>query len=87
MPYDPDFPPDHQPLNGAPFRDQFNALKAQIDTQAAQIADLQAQLAGKAANPAGVAPVSLPFHDPVQPADVQPIVDQFNALLAALQQP
>lgn len=30
MPYDPNFPPDHQPLNAAPFRDQFNALQEEI---------------------------------------------------------
>jgi hypothetical protein len=43
MPYDPNFPPDHQPLNGAPFRDQFNALKALVDAQSAQLAAWQAQ--------------------------------------------
>jgi len=26
MPYDSNFPPDHQPLNAAPWRDQFNGL-------------------------------------------------------------
>ena len=26
MAYDPNFPPAQQPLNAAPFRDQFNAL-------------------------------------------------------------
>ena len=43
MPYDPNFPPDHQPLNAAPWRDQFNGLKALIDAQSAQIGALQTQ--------------------------------------------
>ena len=45
MPYDPNFPPDHQPLNGAPFRDQFNGLKDLVDALTAQVADLNSQLA------------------------------------------
>ena len=43
MPYDSNFPPDHQPLNAAPWRDQFNGLKALIDAQSAQISALQTQ--------------------------------------------
>ncbi len=45
MAYDPNFPPDHQTLNAAPFRDQFNGLKAIIDAQQNQIVALQQQLA------------------------------------------
>ncbi len=45
MAYDPNFPPDHQTLNAAPFRDQFNGLKAIIDAQQNQIVTLQQQLA------------------------------------------
>ncbi len=44
MPYDPNFPPDHQDLNAAPFRNQYNALKALNDAQAAQIAALTARV-------------------------------------------
>ena len=40
MPFDPHFPPDHQPLNGAPFRAQFNALNDQIAALQAQLAPL-----------------------------------------------
>ena len=46
MPYNPNFPPDHQALAAAPWRDQFNGLKALIDAQAALIADQQIQIAG-----------------------------------------
>ena len=44
MPFNPNFPPDHQELDGGPFRDQFNALKALNDAQAAQIAALTARV-------------------------------------------
>jgi hypothetical protein len=37
MAFDPTFPADHSELDGAPYRNQFNALKALIDTQAAQV--------------------------------------------------
>jgi len=49
MPYDPNFPPDHQALAGAPWRNQFQGLKALIDAQAAQIAAQQQQLDAQAA--------------------------------------
>ena len=44
MAYDPNFPADHQELDAAPFRDQYNALKALIDAQQTQIATLQSNL-------------------------------------------
>ena len=47
MSYDPNFPPDHQPLNAAPWRDQFNGLKDLIDAQSAQISALQTQTAAQ----------------------------------------
>jgi hypothetical protein len=31
MPYDPTYPPNHAPLESAPMRGQFNALKSLID--------------------------------------------------------
>jgi hypothetical protein len=45
MAYDSNFPPDHQALIAAPFRDQFNGLKAIIDAQQNQLVALQQQLA------------------------------------------
>jgi len=54
MPYDPNFPPDHQQLDAAPFRDQYNALKAlndglqvTVDSQQTQITALQSQVDGQ----------------------------------------
>ena len=40
MPFDPNWPPTNAELESAPFREQFNALKALIDAQAAQLAAL-----------------------------------------------
>ena len=44
MAYDPNFPPDHLALTAAPYRNQYNALKALIDAQAALIAALTARV-------------------------------------------
>lgn len=81
MPYDTNWPPDHAELDGGPFRDQFNSLKDLIDAQDARIAALEARLAAMAA----VAPMSIPFHDPVAQSDMPPVMDKFNELLTAAQ--
>ncbi len=44
MPFDPSWPPTNAELESAPFRDQFNALKALLDAQAALLTSLQAQI-------------------------------------------
>ena len=46
MPFDSNWPPDHAELDGAPFRNQFNGLKALIDALQTQVADQQIQIAG-----------------------------------------
>ena len=45
MAYDPNYPVDHSRIVAADFRNQFNALKAIIDTQQSQFDVLQQQLA------------------------------------------
>ena len=45
MPFDTNWPPDHGELDGAPFRAQFNGLKALLDAQQSQLVALQNQLA------------------------------------------
>ena len=45
MPYDPNFPPDHQALNAAPFRAQFNGLAELVTAMQDQVTALQMQLA------------------------------------------
>ena len=77
MQYDPNFPPDHQPLNAAPFRDQYNALKALHDAQQAKWDTLAAQLAD-------ITPLEIIVSDPPTLNDVQSIVYQANAMLAAM---
>ena len=47
MAFDPNLPQEGTELDAAQMRDQFHALKALIDAQAAQIAALQSQLASK----------------------------------------
>ena len=47
MPFDPTKPVNNSPVVAAELRDQLNALKALIDAQGAQIADLQSALNGK----------------------------------------
>ena len=79
MPFNPNFPPDHQDLNAAPFRDQYNALKALYDAQQLQIAALTARVqaleSGKASmddvNAAIVANSSANC-DSVEQLDLQP---------------
>jgi hypothetical protein len=44
MPYDPALPKNNSDLSSAEMRSQLNGLKALIDAQAAQMADLQSQL-------------------------------------------
>jgi hypothetical protein len=55
MPYDPNFPPHGVGLVSQDWRDQFNALKALIDAQAALLTSLQAQIATLAAQLAALA--------------------------------
>lgn len=43
MPFDPTFPATNAPLASATFRDQFNGLKALIDTLTTQVSGLVAQ--------------------------------------------
>ncbi len=67
----------------ADFQSQLDALKALIDAQAAQIADLQSQLANKAILPT-MDPFDQSFSDPPTPDDLQKIVDWANGLLSEL---
>ena len=89
MPYDPAKPANGEDLDAVLVRNQFNALKALIDAQAAQIASLQAQLnaaiAGTSNNSNAVANLSLSIaNNPPQQFEVQPIADKLDELIAAL---
>ena len=83
MPFDPDFPPDHQELNAAPFRDQFNGLNNKIDECATQVSLNDAIISGSAGNCDGVANLTLTVSSPPTQAQVQAIADTLNAFLTA----
>ena len=89
MAFDPTKPAPGDDLDAVLVRNQFNALKALIDAQAAQIASLQSQLnaaiAGTANNIPGVSPLNLAINNnPPQQSDVQPIADKLDQLINTL---
>lgn len=83
MPFDPTLPANNSPIVSAELRNQLNGLKALIDAQAAQIADLQTQLANKAILPTMDA-FDQSISDPPTQADLQKVIDWANDLLAEL---
>ena len=89
MPFDPAKPAPGDDLDAVLVRNQFNALKALIDAQAARIAALQAQLnaaiATTSSNSNGVGNLSLSINNnPPQNYEVQPIADKVDELINAL---
>ena len=75
--FNPALPAQGSLISSAELRDQFNALKGQVD-EAQDIAD------SSAVNPANVEPLRLDISDPPTQAQVEAIRDQVNALLGAL---
>ena len=80
-----------QALASAPWRDQFNSLKALNDAQAAQIAVLQNQLAAQQARwdaldnqLSTMSPLNISDADPLTQAEVQSIGAQSDLFLQAL---
>ena len=86
MAYDPNLPQENTPLDAAQMRSQFNALKALIDLQAAQIAALQTALANKS-QMVTLAPLNPTLHEPPVRADLYALRDYINALVAQLETP
>ena len=84
MPFDPTKPVEQTEIDAVELRNQFNALKALIDAQQAQITALQSQLAGKALMPLMQAFDSA-LNDPPTTDDLQKIVDWMNNVLGELQ--
>ena len=94
MPFDPTLPVDHSPVVAAELRNQFNALKALIDAQVAQITDLQTQVTAIQTrfadmdNQLGIMnPLNISSADPLTQEEVQAVAAQADALLAALKTP
>ncbi len=90
MPYDPNYPADGIKIRAVDFRNQFAAMKALIDDQAATIAALTAQvaalavaLANTAQNPS-VSQMGLGLSDPPSQVQLQAIYDTLNTLINQL---
>ena len=89
MPFDPAKPAPGDDLDAVLVRDQLNALKALIDAQAGQIANLQGQLAaataGTSSNSNAVGTLALTINNnPPQQFEVQPIADKLDELINSL---
>ena len=98
MPFDPTKPANNSQMKSAEMRDQFNALKALIDAQAAQIAALQTALnaktsmddvnaaiaANSSANVNSVDTLDLNPSDPPTQNDVYQAIYRLNVLILGL---
>ena len=87
MPFDPTLPADNTEIDAPDLRAQFNALHdliaaqtAQLTTQAARLAALEAALAGTAQNP-NLGTLNLFLDDPPTRQQAQAMLDQLNTLL------
>ena len=94
MAFDPNWPPTNAEVESAPFRNQFNSLKALNDAQAAQIAVLQTQLAAHQARWDALDnqlytmnPLNISDADPLTQDEVQAIGAQADLFLQALKAP
>ena len=96
MSFDPTKPIDVDFIVAAELHNQFNGLKALIDTvpsgppgpagPAGEVtaADLVNERINHARNPTGVSPLSLVASDPPTQAEFQALIDKVNELITAL---
>jgi len=84
MPFDPTKPLDDSLATAAEMRDQLNALKALYDAQQVQIAAMQARWDTLTAQLADIDPLGMTVSDPPTANEVQSIVYQSDAMLAAV---
>ena len=84
MPFDPTKPLDDSLATAAEMRDQLNALKALYDAQQVQIAAMQARWDTLTAQLADIDPLGMTVSDPPTVNEVQSIVYQSDAMLAAV---
>jgi len=86
--FDIEFPNDRagpgDVLDAVLVRTQLVALKALIDAQAAQIAALQAAIAGTASNIPGIGTLSMGVSDPPSQGEVQTIADKVDEMINGL---
>ena len=83
MPFDPNIPGNQGPLSSSDIRGQLNALKALIDTQAAEIASLQQQINARALMPT-VGEFDPGIHNPPVEADLEEFRDYIRDLAQQL---
>jgi hypothetical protein len=81
MPFDPNFPPDHQELDAAPFRDQFNALKALNDAVVDGSALQDTFRANVSGSSLPVDYLRLTVSNPPTQAQMQAIADKIDEML------
>ena len=91
MAYDPNFPPDHQTLNAAPFRTQFAGLNDNINNVAIQVNNMMTpdditDAIGtlSASNVNTVQTLTLTISNPPTQAQVQAILAKLNDLINGL---
>jgi hypothetical protein len=84
MPFDPTKPANGAPIVAAELRNQFNALKALIDAQQAQIIALQNDVANKATKPTA-GELDPGYSDPPVYADLMAIQGFINDLVQQLE--
>ena len=84
MPFDPTLPANNSQIISSELRNQLNALNDKIEAQAAQIADLQSQLANKATNP-GMPHMTITFSNPPTATQLNDAQSFINDLVDGLQ--
>ena len=84
MPFDPNFPPDQQPLNAAPFRDQYNALNDLITDLPTMANVNDAIVSNTPRNCDNVAAFTGTFSNPPTAAELVAFKNWANGLLAQL---
>ena len=84
MPFDPSRPVAQTEIDADELRAQFNALKALYDAQQVQIAAMQARWDTLTAQLADIYPLGMTVSDPPTANEVQSIVYQSDAMLAAV---
>ncbi len=81
MSYDPDFPPDNQPLNAAPFRDQFNGLADLVNARVTQH-DLDETIGSQTAGNVDAVPdLVLTLSDPPTKAEMEALLANYQLLV------
>jgi hypothetical protein len=85
MAFNPSLPVNGSQIVAGELRGQLNALKALIDAQAAQIADLQNQINDRALKPAAMGYLNISFSSAPSVQNLMEMEGFINDLVQALQ--